>query len=126
MRLPDGKQIVLSSDAAHLRSNIDQTTGMPLDVSNPDEENGLRKLKLLASRPDTTVWVNHDPGRLETQPTQRTSDRLIPSAQQYAQAFGLSHFERLTHGYPVQRHLETVVSPRLWHLPRAGRASNSR
>lgn len=61
VRLPDGKQIVLSSDAAHLRSNIDQTTGMPLDVSNPDKENGLRKLKLLASRPDTTVWVNHDP-----------------------------------------------------------------
>ncbi|WP_063274849.1 N-acyl homoserine lactonase family protein [Amycolatopsis keratiniphila] len=61
VRLPDGKQIVLSSDAAHLRSNIDKTTGMPLDVSNPDKENGLRKLKLLASRPDTTVWVNHDP-----------------------------------------------------------------
>ncbi|WP_340682626.1 hypothetical protein LCL61_28695 [Amycolatopsis coloradensis] len=60
MRLPDGKQIVLSSDAAHLRSNIDQTTGMPLDVSNPDKETSLRKLKI-ASRPDTTIWVNHDP-----------------------------------------------------------------
>ena len=32
-----------------------------MDVCNPDKENALRKLRLLADQPGTRVWVNHDP-----------------------------------------------------------------
>jgi hypothetical protein len=53
--------VVLTSDAAHLHRSVALTTGMPHDVCKPDNENGLRELKLLASQPNTTVWISHDP-----------------------------------------------------------------
>ncbi|WP_025778256.1 N-acyl homoserine lactonase family protein [Brevibacterium sp. VCM10] len=58
---PDHRTIILTSDAAHLQSNIDETTGMPLDVDTRNKERSLRRLRLLASQPNTTVWANHDP-----------------------------------------------------------------
>lgn len=61
LRLPDGNQMVLTSDAAHLRSNYEQTTGIPIDVHNADRDDSLRKLKLISTQPNATVWVSHDP-----------------------------------------------------------------
>ncbi|MEV6702911.1 N-acyl homoserine lactonase family protein [Streptomyces sp. NPDC051453] len=58
--LPE-RTLVLTGDAAHLRESIDNTVGMPFDADVLNKLDGLRKLKLLGTRPDTTVWVNHDP-----------------------------------------------------------------
>ncbi|PKV96080.1 metallo-beta-lactamase superfamily protein [Amycolatopsis echigonensis] len=62
----DGRTLVLSGDAAHVQRNISQTTGIPVDVDSVRALDSLRKLKLLAARPDVTVWVNHDPDDWQT------------------------------------------------------------
>lgn len=56
-----GRTLVLTGDAAHLRESVDSTVGMPFDADVVHKLDSLRKLKLLGTRPDTTVWVNHDP-----------------------------------------------------------------
>ncbi|MGW4561219.1 N-acyl homoserine lactonase family protein [Streptomyces sp. NPDC004561] len=60
LRLED-RTLILTGDAAHVRENIDDTVGMPFDADIVNKLDSLRKLKLLKTRPDTTVWVNHDP-----------------------------------------------------------------
>jgi glyoxylase-like metal-dependent hydrolase (beta-lactamase superfamily II) len=60
VRLPD-RTIVFSGDAAHMQTSIDLTIGMPFDVDSTNKNDSLRKLKLLRTQPNTTVWVNHDP-----------------------------------------------------------------
>ncbi len=60
IRLPD-RMLVLTGDAAHVRESIDQTVGMPFDADVVSKLDGLRRLRLLGTRLDTTVWVNHDP-----------------------------------------------------------------
>ncbi|GHB73569.1 MBL fold metallo-hydrolase [Streptomyces viridiviolaceus] len=57
----DDRTLVLTGDTAHVSDNIDNTVGMPFDADVLNKLDSLRKLKLLRSRPDTTVWVNHDP-----------------------------------------------------------------
>ncbi|MDA3624077.1 N-acyl homoserine lactonase family protein [Saccharopolyspora sp. WRP15-2] len=55
------RYLVLSGDSAHLHGNVDATIGMTLDADTVGKLDSLRKLRLLESRPDTTLWVNHDP-----------------------------------------------------------------
>lgn len=60
LRTPDGI-LVLTGDAAHLQENLTIGAGMPFDQRSDEKLSSMRKLELLGSRPDTTVWVNHDP-----------------------------------------------------------------
>ncbi|MEV6217379.1 N-acyl homoserine lactonase family protein [Nocardia sp. NPDC051833] len=61
LRLPDESTLILTSDAAHTRANVDLTIGMPFDVDRLDKNSALQKLKLLGTQPGTTVWISHDP-----------------------------------------------------------------
>ena len=60
LRIED-RYLVLSGDSAHLHDNVDATIGMPLDADATGKLDALRKLRLWESRPDTTLWINHDP-----------------------------------------------------------------
>lgn len=61
LRLPDGRTIILTGDAAHLRDSVKNTIGMPFDVDSVSKHSSLLKVKLLANQPNTTVWISHDP-----------------------------------------------------------------
>ncbi|WP_409180742.1 N-acyl homoserine lactonase family protein [Amycolatopsis sp. VS8301801F10] len=61
VRLPDESTLVLTSDAAHKRANVEATTGMPFDVDRLNKNASLQKVKLLRTQPGTTVWISHDP-----------------------------------------------------------------
>ncbi|MEI2774911.1 MAG: N-acyl homoserine lactonase family protein [Tetrasphaera sp.] len=61
LRFPDGRTFVLTGDAAHLQEALALDAGMPFDVDPRIKRTSYQRLRLLASQPDTTVWVNHDP-----------------------------------------------------------------
>lgn len=55
------RTIIFAGDAAHLRENLVGTVGMPFDADSVSKLDSIRKLQLLQSQPDTTIWVSHDP-----------------------------------------------------------------
>ncbi|MBB4158225.1 N-acyl homoserine lactonase family protein [Streptomyces cinereoruber] len=81
LRFEDGHTLILTGDAAHLRENIGHTVGMPFDADVVRKLDSLRKLKLLGTRPDVTVWVNHDP---QDWATLRATGNEITAASLYA------------------------------------------
>lgn len=60
LRLPDASTLILSGDVAHDHDNVSCCAGMQADSDTAAAVESLKRLKLLRSRPDTTVWVNHD------------------------------------------------------------------
>lgn len=77
LRLPDDSTLILTSDAAHKKASIAQTTGMPFDVDRLNKVSSLQKIKLLTTQPGTTVWISHD---AEDWAQLRASGREITSA----------------------------------------------
>ncbi|WP_370185084.1 N-acyl homoserine lactonase family protein [Rhodococcus wratislaviensis] len=57
----DGHTLILTGDAAHLRSNVECLAGTPVDVDTATTRSSLLKLNLLSLQPNTTVWIGHDP-----------------------------------------------------------------
>jgi glyoxylase-like metal-dependent hydrolase (beta-lactamase superfamily II) len=57
----EDRSLLLSGDSAHLHENVEQLIGMPLDADSVGKVSSMRRLKLLGTQPNTTVWVNHDP-----------------------------------------------------------------
>jgi N-acyl homoserine lactone hydrolase len=55
------RTLVLTGDTAHIQENIDTAIGIPFDADTVGAIRSLKRLALMRMRPDTTVWVNHDP-----------------------------------------------------------------
>ncbi|GAB93694.1 N-acyl homoserine lactonase family protein [Gordonia rhizosphera] len=60
LRLPDGSTLILSGDVAHEHDNVSCCAGMQADSDTAAAIESLKRLKLMRSRPNTRVWVNHD------------------------------------------------------------------
>lgn len=58
--MPDGSTMLLTSDTAHQQASVDAQVGMPFDVDSVGKRRGLQELRLVESRPNTHVWINHD------------------------------------------------------------------